>query len=126
MEETTRLENDHFELEGEIWASSVMGALHLLQGEPFLDETGALKLSPRAQYDLLKWLYERRYPLYMATTLSLGDNAPAWIASGKPGNVTTVVDANEYHDPEQRFTGQLLHESGEVPLLFLETDLELP
>ncbi len=32
----------------------------------------------------------------------------------------------EYHYPTQRFTGQLLHESGEDANLFLESDPNLP
>jgi len=32
----------------------------------------------------------------------------------------------EYHYPEQRFSGQLLHESGEDPDLFLGSDANLP
>ncbi len=37
-----------------------------------------------------------------------------------------AIGQDEYHYPEQRFTGQLLHESGEDPGLFLGSDPELP
>jgi len=37
-----------------------------------------------------------------------------------------ATDQEEYHYPEQRFTGQLLHESGEDSNLFLGSDTNLP
>lgn len=54
MIEETRLEDAYIELEGRIEGASRMGVLRLNQ-----DEYGSVKLSPRAQYDLLEFLYER-------------------------------------------------------------------
>src|SRR5439155_467379 len=59
MIEETRLEDAYLELEGGIEGASRMGVLWLNQ-----DEYGSVKLSPRTQYDLLEFLYQRRYALY--------------------------------------------------------------
>lgn len=78
---TTRLEDAVFELEGQIEAYSEMGMLHIMQ-----DAIGQVKLSPRAQYDLLEWLYQRRAALYHATHLAIG-NAPEWIEDTTPSKI---------------------------------------
>ena len=88
MIEETRLEDAYIELEGGIEGASRMGVLRLNQ-----DEYGSVKLSPRAQYDLLEFLYQRRYALYRATHLVLGaDDMPVWIQSG--ASATRIIDAN--------------------------------
>jgi len=69
MIEETRLEDAYPDIEG-TGAASHMDVLHLHQ-----DEQGGVELSPRAQYDLLEFFYERRYALYRATHLSLGDDS---------------------------------------------------
>jgi hypothetical protein len=86
MIEETRLEDAYPDIEGTD-AASHQGVLYLHQ-----DEHGSVELSPRAQYDLLEFLYQRRYALYRATHLSLGDDAPGWIQSGK--TVTRIIDAD--------------------------------
>lgn len=87
MIEETRLEDASLKLEGGIEGASQMGVLWLNQ-----DEYGSVKLSPRAQYDLLEFLYQRRYALYHATHLSLGgDDTPAWVQSGY--SATRIIDA---------------------------------
>ena len=92
MIEETRLEDAYLELEGGIEGTSRMGVLRLNQ-----DEYGGVKLSPRAQYDLLEFLYQRRYALYRATHLSLGaDDTPAWIQSGY--SATRIIDAEHAED----------------------------
>jgi hypothetical protein len=92
MIEETRLEDAYLELEGGIEGASRMGVLRLNQ-----DEYGSVKLSPRAQYDLLEFLYHRRYALYRATHLSLGANdAPDWIQSGY--SATRIIDAEQTED----------------------------
>ncbi|MHB8596682.1 MAG: hypothetical protein ACYDER_07720 [Ktedonobacteraceae bacterium] len=89
MIEETRLEDASLELEGGIEGASQMGVLLLNQ-----DENGRIELSPRAQYDLLEFLYQRRYALYCATHLSLGvHDAPGWIQSGY--SATRIIDAEE-------------------------------
>ena len=94
MIEETRLEDASLELEGGIEGASRMGVLWLNQ-----DEYGRVKLSPRAQYDLLEFLYQRRYALYRATHLSLGnDNAPEWIRSGY--SATRIIDAEQTDNGE--------------------------
>jgi hypothetical protein len=86
MIEETWLEDAYPDIEG-INAASHIGVLHLHQ-----DEHGDVELSPRAQYDLLEFLYERRYTLYRATHLSLGDDTiPDWIQSGY--RATRIIDA---------------------------------
>ncbi len=101
--EMTRLQDERLDLDGDINASSIMGILSLLQDPDHLDEeSGAVKLSPKAQFELLEWLYQRRYPLYRATHLALGDDEmPAWIKSGRAGNVTVVVDAQDAQEPRK-------------------------
>ena len=101
--EMTRLQDERLDLDGDISASSIMGILYVLQDSTHLDEeSGAIKLSPRAQFELLEWLYQRRYPLYRATHLTLGDDEmPAWIKSGRAGNVTVVVDAEDAQGPRK-------------------------
>ena len=90
MIEETRLEDAYPDIEGTD-AASHLGVLSLNQ-----DEHGGVKLSPRAQYELLKFLYERRYALYRATHLVLGaDEMPAWIRSG--ASATRIIDA----DPQE-------------------------
>lgn len=92
MIEETRLEDTSLELEGGIEGASQMGVLWLNQ-----DEYGEVKLSPRAQYDLLEFLYQRRYALYRATHLSLrADDTPAWIQSGY--SATRIIDAEHAED----------------------------
>lgn len=92
MIEETRLEDASLELEGGIEGASQMGVLWLNQ-----DEYGSAKLSPRAQYDLLEFLYQRRYALYRATHLSLGaDDTPMWIRSGH--SATRIIDAEQAED----------------------------
>ena len=92
MIEETRLEDTYLELDGGIEGASQMGVLQLNQ-----DEYGSVKLSPRAQYDLLEFLYQRRYALYRATHLSLGaDDTPAWIQSGY--SATRIIDAEQTED----------------------------
>lgn len=92
MIEETRLEDASLELEGGIEGASQMGVLWLNQ-----DKYGEVKLSPRAQYDLLEFLYQRRYALYRATHLSLGaDDTPAWIQSGY--SATRIIDAEHAED----------------------------
>jgi hypothetical protein len=87
MIEETRLEDAYPNIEGTD-AASHLGILYLNQ-----DEHGGVELSPRAQYDLLEFLYQRRYALYRATHLVLGaDNMPAWIESG--ASATRIIDAN--------------------------------
>jgi len=86
MIEETRLQDAYPDIEG-TGAASHMGVLHFHQ-----DEQGGVELSPRAQYDLLEFLYERRYALYRATHLSLGDDTiPDWIQSGY--RATRSIDA---------------------------------
>ncbi len=70
MIEETRLEDAYPDIEGTD-AASHLGILYLNQ-----DEHGGVELSPRAQFDLLEVLYNRRYALYHATHLSLGANDP--------------------------------------------------
>lgn len=86
MIEETKLEDAYPDVEG-INAASYMGILHLHQ-----DEHGSVELSPRAQYDLLVFLYQRRYALYQASHLSLGrgDDTPEWIKSGY--SATRIID----------------------------------
>lgn len=92
MIEETRLEDAYLELEGGIEGASRMGVLWLNQ-----DEYGSVKLSPRAQYDLLEFLYQRRYALYRATHLSLGEETtPDWIQSGY--RTTRIIDAKQTED----------------------------
>jgi hypothetical protein len=89
MIEETKLEDAYLELEGGIEGASRMGILQLNQ-----DEYGSVKLSPRAQYDLLEFLHQRRYALYRATHLTLGtDTAPDWIRSGY--SATRIIDAEQ-------------------------------
>lgn len=93
MIEETRLEDAYIDLEGGIEGASRMGVLRLNQ-----DEYGSVKLSPRAQFDLLEFLYQRRYALYRATHLSVGkDTTPDWVQSGYSG--TRIIDAD--HPDEQ-------------------------
>lgn len=88
MIEETRLEDAYPDIEGTD-AASHLGILYLNQ-----DEHGGVELSPRAQYGLLEFLYERRYALYHATHLSLGaHDAPDWIQSGY--SATRIIDAQE-------------------------------
>ena len=90
MIEETRLEDAYPDVEGTD-AASVMGVLHLHQ-----DEHGSVELSPRAQYDLLEFLYTRRYALYQATHIAFGQNdTPEWVKSGY--NATRIVDISEEH-----------------------------
>ncbi len=104
MQESTRLEDDWFELE-HLEGSSRQGEVYLHQDAPEMAGVETLRLSPRAQYDLLEWLYKRRYPLYMATHLTLGGlDTPAWIASGKPGNVARIVDATDEQDQDEAYS----------------------
>lgn len=86
MIEETRLEDAYPDIDG-THAASHLGILYLNQ-----DEHGGVKLSPHAQYDLLEFLYKRRYALYHATHLSLGGHdAPDWIQSGY--SATRIIDA---------------------------------
>jgi hypothetical protein len=94
MIEETRLEDASLELEGGIEGASQMGVLWLNQ-----DEYGSVKLSPRAQYDLLEFLFQRRYALYRASHLSLGDDTtPEWIRSGD--SATRIIDAEQTDNGE--------------------------
>lgn len=86
MIEETKLEDAYPDIESTD-AASQMGVLYLNQ-----DEHGGVELSPRAQFDLLEFLYERRYALYQATHLSLdAHDTPAWIQSGY--SATRIIDA---------------------------------
>jgi hypothetical protein len=77
MIEETKLEDAYPTIEATN-AAAYQGVLHLHQ-----DEHGSVELSPRAQFDLLEFLYQRRYALYNATHLNLGaDDTPEWIKSG--------------------------------------------
>lgn len=88
MIEETRLEDAYPDIEGTD-AASHLGILYLNQ-----DEHGGIELSPRAQFDLLEFLYQRRYALYHATHLALGaHDAPDWIQSGY--SATRIIDAEE-------------------------------
>ena len=88
MIEETRLDDAYPDVEGTD-AASRHGTLYLQQ-----DEHGGVELSPRAQYDLLEFLYQRRYALYCATHLAPGaDNTPAWIRDGY--SATRIIDATE-------------------------------
>jgi hypothetical protein len=93
MIEETRLEDAYPDIEGTD-AASHQGILYLHQ-----DEHGGVELSPRAQYDLLEFLYQRRYALYKATHLSLGrdDDMPAWIKSGY--SATRIIDTTPAEAP---------------------------
>ena len=92
MIEETRLEDTYLELESGIEGASQKGVLWLNQ-----DEYGSAKLSPRAQYELLEFLYQRRYALYRATHLSLGEETtPDWIHSGY--RATRIIDAEQSED----------------------------
>jgi hypothetical protein len=76
-------------------AASQQGVLYLNQ-----DEHGGVELSPRAQYDLLEFLYARRYALYQATHLSLGANdTPEWIKSGS-ATATRIIDTQPTAAPK--------------------------
>lgn len=87
MIEETRLNDDYPDIEG-VNAASHMGVLHLHQ-----DEVGEVALQPRTQWDLLEFLYARRYELYRATHLTLGiDDMPAWVKSARP---TRVIEAEK-------------------------------
>ncbi len=89
MIEETRLEDAYPDIEGTD-AASHLGILYLNQ-----DEHGGVELSPRAQYDLLEFFYQRRYALYQATHLSLGaDDTPAWIQSGNT-LATRIINAEQ-------------------------------
>ncbi len=86
MIEETKLEDSYPDIEGTD-AAAQAGVLYLNQ-----DEHGGVELSPRAQFDLLEFLYQRRYALYQATHLSLDANdTPAWIQSGY--SATRIIDA---------------------------------
>lgn len=94
MIEETKLEDAYLELEGGIEGASRMGVLWLNQ-----DEYGRVKLSPRAQYNLLEFLYQRRYALYRATHLNVGnDTTPDWIRRGY--SATRIIDAEQTEDEE--------------------------
>jgi hypothetical protein len=86
MIEETKLEDGSPDIDGTD-AAAQAGILYLNQ-----DEYGGVELSPRAQYDLLEFLYQRRYALYQATHLALGvDDVPVWIQSGY--SATRIIDA---------------------------------
>src|SRR5579859_3669178 len=93
MIEETRLEDAYPDIEGTD-AASHLSILYLNQ-----DEHGGVELSPRAQYDLLEFLYQRRYALYQATHLSLGrdDDTPAWIKSGY--SATRIIETTPTQAP---------------------------
>jgi len=96
MMEKTTLEDAYIELEG-IGGFSQMGQLVLSQ-----DEKGRIELSPRAQYELLEFLYKRRNALYRATHLRFGaEDVPEWIRSGYAA--TRIVDAPSL-EPERKET----------------------
>jgi hypothetical protein len=86
MIEETTLPDGYPDIEG-IDAAAQAGILYLNQ-----DEHGGVELSPRAQFDLLEFLYQRRYALYRATHIALGRNdTPSWVQSGY--SATRIIDA---------------------------------
>lgn len=93
MTEHTHIEPGQVDLaDSQAEASFYQGQLFIRQDAPEMPDSETIVLQPRSAMKLLEALYKRRYALYMATTLSLGsDDMPAWIASGRPGNV--VIDA---------------------------------
>jgi hypothetical protein len=94
MIEETKLEDAYPDIEATD-AASQAGILYLNQ-----DEHGGVELSPRAQYDLLEFLYQRRYALYQTTHLSLGgDNAPEWIRSGY--SATKIIESTPAETPSK-------------------------
>jgi hypothetical protein len=96
-QEFTQIKDGFVDLEGgQEEATFRQGILYIRQDAPAMYNDETIQLDARAQMALLKALYERRYALYMGTTLSLGGNdVPDWIASGKAGNVTVVVDGDK-------------------------------
>lgn len=92
MSEETRIEDGYAELPREAEARIYQGMLYIRQDAPAMENDETICLDAKGAMQLLDLLYKRRYALYQATTLSLGaDDMPAWIASGRPGNV--VIDA---------------------------------
>lgn len=97
--EYTRIEDGFVDLGGQQEATFRQGVLYIRQDMPAIYNQETIELDTHAQMALLKALYERRYVLYRATTLSLGgDDVPDWIASGKSGSVTRIVDATNELD----------------------------
>lgn len=93
MKEETRIKDGYVELGGQEEASFSNGQLFIRQDAPAMANAETIELDAHAQMALLEALYERRYALYRATTLSLGgDDMPDWIKSGQP---TRVVDAEK-------------------------------
>ncbi len=94
--EYTHIKDGYVDLGGQQEATFHQGVLYIRQDMPAMENEETIQLDAHAQMALLKALYERRYSLYMGTTLSLGGNdVPDWIASGKAGNVTVVVDGDK-------------------------------
>jgi len=112
MEESTRIKDGFVELSGgQQEATFRQGMLYIRQDAPAMKNRETVQLDPEAQWKLFEALYQRRYALYMATHLLLGDTVPDWIASGKAGNVTVVVDDKpESPYPPQQPTFHILHE----------------
>ena len=76
MAETARLEDDYLDLDGHIDGKVTRGGLHLVQ-----NKAGEITLTPRAQFELLEWLYARRIALYLVThPRRRRSDIPAWIA----------------------------------------------
>jgi len=86
-------ENTHLEDENRLLGSDMEGASH--QGTLYLRQRAStLELSPQAQWDLLEWLYSRRYALYRATHVAFGqDTLPAWVQSDA-NSATRIVDTD--------------------------------
>ena len=99
MQESTRIEDGYVDLGGQQEATFYQGQLYIRQDAPAMHNEETIELDARAAMALLNALYERRYSLYMCTTLSLGgSDVPEWIASGREGNVTRLVDSRASYE----------------------------
>lgn len=130
-QEFTRIRDGFVDLNGGLEEARFrQGILYIRQDMPAMYNEETIQLDAHAQMALLKALYERRYALYMGTTLSLGGNdVPDWIASGKAGNVTVIVDGEKPVEPPYSTQKPIIHEipsqSGNNYDLYLD-DEELP
>jgi hypothetical protein len=113
--EHTRIQDGYVELGGQEEATFHVGVLYIRQDAPAMDNEETIQLSPEAQFKLLEALYQRRYALYMGTHLTFGDDVPGWIASGKAGNVTVIVDSEkpETPYPPQKPAVHIVHEGAD-------------
>ncbi len=115
--EHTHIKDGFVDLGGQQEATFHQGVLYIRQDMPAMENEETIQLDAHAQMALLKALYERRYSLYMGTTLSLGGNdVPDWIASGRAGNVTVVVDGDKPAEsayPAQQPVFHVIHEAGQ-------------